>query len=598
MNELLFIVSLCAAPNGDGSAEHPFNSPVAARDALRQADRRERAVVKFAPGTYELPEGFELDARDHDIVFQGGGGVRFTRSVAATPGGKVACDAPPAPDAEYCLGTMRPHAPMFFYDHKWAQCARWPKTGWATFSEAVDSGLRSRCLSGILPDAPAVAGSFKFDDDRPARWNFENGVYLAGYWTHDWSFECLRAAGFDAETHVMTLAGAAKYGLATGTWSEEKGRRFYAYNVREELSDPGEYYYDRKTGVVEFIPPKEGVGEFRAAVTEGPVVSLSGARDIVFDGITVEYAAGDGFRLENCERVVVRDSQIRNVGGTGVVINGGRNCEILRATVADCGFCGTIVNGGDRKTLTRCDHLVADCVISGFGRICRCYAPGARVGGVGVTVRGCTFFDAPHSAVIYGGNDHLFAENEVHDIMRETGDAGAFYTGRDPTSRGNVLLANYVHDIGRPDGTAVNTMAFYIDDCDAGDSLISNRVKNVARGLMLGGGHDNHIVGNTFENCRIGMSIDARGVVWNDRWDSPTDKSWQMTRKVQEMKVDEEPWRSRYPLLATYLADGPREPRHIEVVGNKFVNCRESICYSMKADEYRHLFDMRGNTIE
>lgn len=180
--------------------------------------------------------------------------------------------------------------------------------------------------------------------------------------------------------------------------------------------------------------------------------------------------------------------------------------------------------------------------------------------------------------------------------MQETGDAGAFYSGRDPLSRGNVLRFNYVHDLGRPGDTAANTMAFYLDDCDAGDTLVSNRVKNVARGLMLGGGHDNHILGNTFENCAIGMSVDARGIVWNDRWDSPIDTSWQMTRKVKEMQVDREPWRSRYPLLLTYLEDGPREPRHIEVIGNTFTACKQPVVYSMKADQYKHLIDFRDNT--
>ena len=298
----------------------------------------------------------------------------------------------------------------------------------------------------------------------------------------------------------------------------------------------------------------------------------------------------------NCTNCSVRCCRVRNVGGNGVTIRGGRSCLVQVAFIEGCGLGGVDVSGGDRWSLTPCNHAVEGCVISRFGMLQRTYAPGARVGGVGVRLADNIFHDAPHSAVLYTGNDHLFVRNEVYGIMRETGDAGAFYSGRDPLSRGNVLRFNYVHDLGRPGDSAANTMAFYLDDCDAGDTLVSNRVKNVARGLMLGGGHDNHILGNTFENCAIGMSIDARGVVWSDRWDSPIDTSWQMTRKVKEMQVDREPWRSRYPLLLTYLEDGPREPRHIEVIGNTFTACKQPVVYSMKADQYKHLIDFRDNT--
>ena len=243
-------------------------------------------------------------------------------------------------------------------------------------------------------------------------------------------------------------------------WSSEKGRRFYVYNVRAELDAPGEVYWDRKTGVVDFIPPKDGVTEFRAAVTEGPIVSATGASGIEFDGITFEYAAGDGLLLENCTNCGIFGCQVRNVGANGVTIRGGRSCRVRGSFIEGCGLGGADVSGGDRRSLTPCDHEIAGCTISRFGVLQRTYAPGVRVGGVGVHLAHNVFHDAPHSAVIYAGNDHLFEHNEVYGIMQETGDAGAFYSGRDPLSRGNVLRFNYVHDLGRPNDTAANTMAF------------------------------------------------------------------------------------------------------------------------------------------
>ena len=51
-------------------------------------------------------------------------------------------------------------------------------------------------------------------------------------------------------------------------------------------------------------------------------------------------------------------------------------------------------------------------------------------------------------AVGFGGNDHRIEYNEVHHVLLETDDAGAFYIGRDWTERGHVLRGNFVHHCG------------------------------------------------------------------------------------------------------------------------------------------------------
>jgi hypothetical protein len=121
-----------------------------------------------------------------------------------------------------------------------------------TFSKAVDTGLPQ-------PEAadPALhklrPGSFLFDDPRPARWNLSEGVWLLGYWTHDWSDEVIRIASYDTESKVITLAAPHSYGINAGTWGAAK-RRFFAMNALEELDAPGEWYLDREHKLLYFYP--------------------------------------------------------------------------------------------------------------------------------------------------------------------------------------------------------------------------------------------------------------------------------------------------------------------------------------------------------
>ena len=187
-------------------------------------------------------------------------------------------------------------------------------------------------------------------------------------------------------------------------------------------------------------------------------------------------------------------------------------------------------------------------------------------------LRGNELWDAPHAAVLYGGNEHLFESNDVHHVLMETGDAGAFYTGRDWTTMGNVLRGNFVHELGAQ-GKDANTMGFYFDDCDCGDEVYGNVFWNVARGIMIGGGRDHPVRGNVFANCAIGLSIDTRGLDWTN-WNQKG-TSWALEEKAEKLHYREEPWKSRYPLLAKIMEDDPQEPKYDPVENNLFLDCRK-----------------------
>jgi hypothetical protein len=524
-------------------------------------------------GDIALQRPMEIKAADSGTRIEAGvNGARLLRARAVRTSGTLPAEAKTPPDFER-FGTVRAHAPLFFYDGKWAVEARWPNEGYATFTNGIIAASRPE----------------------EKHWNLAKFGWICGYLRHDWCYERIRLAG--CTNGVLSLAHDSSFGVGGDTWTARDARRFCVFGVKEELDSPGEYFIDWEKRTYEFREMEGGVKEFMMTTGTGPVLAIENATNVVIRGLAFEFGPGDAIVAKNCSGLVIEDCTFRNFGGNAIRIENGAGCRVARCRFESLGLSGVILNGGDRKTLTPGSNVVEDCVFRDFARVNRTYESAVKVSGCGNRVSRCRISDAPHTGIFYWGNDHLLEDNELSWILRECGDAGAFYTGRDPTSRGNVLRGNYVHDCGTLGLKTANVMGFYLDDCDCGDSLVSNRVERVPRGILLGGGQDNHLVGNRFTDCDIGISVDCRGVNDKGKFDSPTDPSWQMTRKVKSMPYDREPWKSRYPLLFTYLDDHPQEPRHITIRGNVFDNCRLPIEWWRVPDEARLAIDEKDNVV-
>jgi hypothetical protein len=249
-----------------------------------------------------------------------------------------------------------------------------------------------------------------------------------------------------------------------------------------------------------------------------------------------------------------------------------RSCDLF-----NLGTYGIQLNGGDRKTLTPAGNLAENNHVHHYGLFQRTYAPGIGAQGCGQLVRNNCIHDAPHNAVLYGGNEHRFERNEIYRVVMETGDAGAFYTGRDWTSQGNILRHNFIHNLGGGDDKHVNTMGIYLDDCDCGDTLEGNVFYRAGRALMIGGGRDNPVLNNLVVDCPIGLHIDSRGMTWK-HWNNTNDPSWCLDAKARAFNYTQPPWSVRYPRLAAIMNDSPREPLHNPIRRNVFVDCTRKVC--------------------
>lgn len=630
-----FHVSADAAGGGDGSRGRPFQTLTQARDGIRAARQAgtlksgEAVTVTVESGVYRLAGSFELTAKDSGtadapVVYRARangqarvwGGVALeaasfkpvteaavrSRLDAAARDKVLVCDLSAKVAGDFLNFKTSfhgvPASPWLYVNHQPMTLARWPNLtatngGWAGFSKAVDTGLpKADATDPAL--RKAHPGSFVFDDPRPARWNLSEGVWLLGYWTHDWSDEVIRVASYDAEKKVIALAAPHNYGINGGTWGAAQ-RRFFAMNALEELDAPGEWYLDRARKLLYFYP-EAGLraAEIVLATLTEPLVKANGAKHVKLQGFAFEYGHADGITAQNAEQLEIAGCVVANLAGGGVSLNGTANV-VRSCDLFNLGKSGISLSGGDRKTLTPGRSLAENNHIHHYGLFQRTYAPGIGVQGCGQIARLNCIHDAPHNAVLYGGNEHLLELNEVYRVVMETGDAGAFYTGRDWTSQGNVLRHNYIHDLGGGDAKHVNTMGMYFDDCDCGDTIVGNVFLRAGRAIMIGGGRDNPVLNNLVVACPIGLHIDSRGMTWK-QWNNPSDTSWCLEDKAKRFNYTEPPWSTKYPRLAAIMQEEPRQPLGNSVQRNVFVDCTKQVCdFDGNVKKLLDKFEITGN---
>lgn len=590
-DEIRFHVSVDGDDDAAGDAGHPFRTLERARRALRLRGTRVGlpeggATVLLAGGRYARAGTFLLDARDGgrvdapvryvaapeaEVVLHGG--VDLSPGAFAAVSEDAILSRLASDDARKevrvvdlaALGLdelapitsrgfgqpIRPAPAEVFVGGAPLTLARWPNEGYARTGKVLDPGSRPR--DGDTSNRPP---RFLCEETRPARWKDAQDVWLYGYWFHDWADQSLPLAAWNPETGEIRLGAPHRYGVA-------EGKPWFAENLLEELDRPGEYTIDRDAKRLYLWPPAGGAGERTVLSRLGdPLIRLEGASHVVFRGLTFETTRGDAIVVENGRAVRIEACTIRNTGARGVVVRGGTGHEVAGCRIHGTGEGAVHLEGGDRSRLLPSGHVVRDCDISDFSRRTSTYRPAVRLAGCGHRVVFNHLHHAPHAAVIFTGNDHLIANNEIDHVLTRTGDGGAVYCGRDWTLGGTVIRHNHLHDL---QGIGKWENAIYLDDQASGIEVIGNRIERCHLGLLIGGGRRNRIEGNLVVDCKVALRFGARGLGWAARM-RPT-----LEKRLAAVPYREEPWRSRFPWLSTLLEDEPMAPRHNVLRGNVLV---------------------------
>lgn len=308
--------------------------------------------------------------------------------------------------------------------------------------------------------------------------------------------------------------------------------RYYVENVREALTEKGEWYLDKREGKLYYIPLDGENAENICA--EAPflynLVSIVGQKADPFTGIRFEGITFEGTRsgrpnedrayggpcdtlregavsLSFAEDITFENCSFRNTGNCALLGNGGLcNITVKNSVFEQLGagaICLLDGKGGDECLR---GALIENCRISHIGNVYP-EADAIAVGGSHVRIShneiGYTGYNGithRHASGYYHGQNGNFTVeyNHIHHIGNGfLSDMGAIYIYG--VSHGCVLRGNYIHDVRRgvyggngiyldEDASHVLVEQNIVHDCASACLMIHFGEENVVRHNILGHG--------------------------------------------------------------------------------------------------------------
>jgi len=439
------------APN-NARSDGPFLTLARARDAVREL-RSKRVfsgpvVVFVRGGRYELARPLVFTSEDSGTDEAPVTYAAYRHENPVLSGGRLIAGWKRTPG----VGVSAARG------HLWAAEIPAVREGRWYFRQLFVNGVRRQRARSPNSGFYHVEGKIVLET--PARFTYHEGDIKAA-WAKDpdvevigllhWGEYRMHIAAVNATSHTVTLSNACQ------TYGTSANPRYWIENTLDALDTPGEWYLNRRSGVLYYWPmPGENLRRTEVVAPrlttlvhfKGDPVAGKIVHDIVLRGFTMAYtdwslaekgyadlqasydipAAVEG---EGAHRCIIERCRLEHLGQYSVEFHrGSKYNQVIGCEMKDLGGGG--VKLGDPKI-----------------------APSEKEATEGNIVRDNHIHDlgivyAPAVGVWIGqSSDDTVAHNEINDTFYSGISVGWTWGYGPSAARGNVIEFNNIHDIGR-----------------------------------------------------------------------------------------------------------------------------------------------------